>query len=96
MIAAVEALVDVINDHTKVVPGHGPVSNRQGLRDYQKMLTTARDRIAALIEEGKTLEEIVAADPTAGLYRRGRLWLSPKLFILTVYVDLSRGRSPKR
>lgn len=96
VIAAVDALVDLINDHTKVVPGHGPVSNRQELRDYRKMLTTARDRIAALIEEGKTLEEIVAADPTAGFYRRGRSWLPPKLFIVTVYADLSRGRSPKR
>lgn len=90
VIAAVDALVNLINDHTKVVPGHGPVSNRQELRDYRKMLTTARDRIAALIEEGKTLEEIVAADPTAGLYGRGRSWLPPKLFIVTVYADLTR------
>jgi hypothetical protein len=54
------------------------------------MLVTARDRIAALIEAGKTLEEIVDADPTAGLYIKGRSWLSPKLFILSVYADLTR------
>lgn len=90
VIAAVDALVDLINDHTKVVPGHGPVSNRQELRDYRKMIATGRDRIAALIEEGKTLEEIVAADPTVGLYGRGSSWLPPKLFIVSVYTDLTR------
>lgn len=90
VIAAADALVDLINDYTKVVPGHGPVSNRQELSNYRKMLATARDCIAALIEEGKTLEEIVAADPTVGLYRRGKSWLPSKLFIVTVYVDLTR------
>ena len=38
LIDAVDALVELINDHTKVVPGHGPVSNRQELLDYRKML----------------------------------------------------------
>ncbi|MFQ6114575.1 MAG: MBL fold metallo-hydrolase [bacterium] len=89
VIAAVDTLISLIDDDTKVVPGHGPVSNREGLREYRQLLGAGRVRIATLIEEGKTLEEIVAADPLAGLYRQGESWLPPRLFIWTVYRYLS-------
>jgi len=36
----------------------------------------------------KTLEEIVAVDPTAGLFKGGKSWLDPKLFVFCVYMDL--------
>ena len=48
----------------------------------------ARERIAKLIMERKTLEEIVAVDPTAGLFKGGKSWLDPKLFVFCVYMDL--------
>jgi glyoxylase-like metal-dependent hydrolase (beta-lactamase superfamily II) len=92
LIAALDDLINLIDDDTIVVPGHGPLSNRQELREYRNMISAARDRISTLIEEGKSLEEIVAADPTSGLYSRGPSWLSPKLFIWTVYLDLIRGQ----
>lgn len=93
-IAAVDALVDLIDDDTKVVPGHGPVSNRQELREYGQMLAAGRDRIAALIAEGKTMEEVVAANPTAGLYTRGESWLPLGWFIRLVYAELAWSRAP--
>ena len=92
LIAAVDALIDLIDDDTIVVPGHGTVSNLQELRDYRYMLSAARDRIAALVEDGKSLEETVAADPTAGLFGRGESWLPPQLFVWTVYADLVRSQ----
>lgn len=92
LISALDALIDLVDENTKVVAGHGPMSNREGLREYRQMLGAGRDRIAALIEEGKTLEESVAVDPLAGLYSQGESWLPPKLFIWTVYVDLTRRR----
>ena len=91
LIAACDLVIDLVGDSTKVVPGHGPVSNRQGLRAYREMLAHGRDRIAALVQKGKTLEETVAADPLKGLYA-GESWLPPKLFIWTVYEDLVRQR----
>jgi cyclase len=48
-----------------VVPGHGPVADYQALADYVSMLTTIRDRIQALIGSGATLQQVVAARPTA-------------------------------
>jgi hypothetical protein len=53
------------------------------------MLILARDRIEKLMEEGKTLEEIVAADPTAGLLKdEQKSWLPPKIFVYCVYQEL--------
>ena len=90
LIAAVDFLIDLIDEDTQVVPGHGALSNRQELREYRDMISTARDRIAAMIDAGKSLEEIVAAEPTADLYSRGESWLSPESFVWLVYEDLIR------
>jgi hypothetical protein len=49
------------------VPGHGPLANRDDLVAYIKMLKTARDRMAKLVKEGKTENEVVAAKPFADL-----------------------------
>ena len=54
-----------IDQDTVVIPGHGPVSDYQGLSDYINMLTVVRDRIVTMIKAGNSLEEIMAAKPTA-------------------------------
>lgn len=48
-----------------VVPGHGPVSDYQGLLSYVEMLSEIRDRMSALISSGATLEQVEAAQLTA-------------------------------
>jgi uridylate kinase len=53
-----------INTDTIVIPGHGPVSNYQGLADYIAMLKGSHTAIAALVEQGKSLDEVLAAKPT--------------------------------
>jgi glyoxylase-like metal-dependent hydrolase (beta-lactamase superfamily II) len=64
VIAAVERVLGMANDKTKIIPGHGPLSDRAGLTAYHDMLTSIRNRIAALITEGKSLDEIVASEPS--------------------------------
>ena len=48
-----------------VIPGHGPVATYADLVDYVSMLRTIRERIAMLIAGGATLDEVIAARPTA-------------------------------
>ena len=60
-----EAVLMEINSNTLVVPGHGRVSDYAGLREYVSILTTVRDRVSSLIDRGATLEEVIAAKPTA-------------------------------
>ena len=64
-IAALEHIVATVDDQTKIVPGHGEISSRADVRAYRDMLTGVRAAVAKLIAEGKTLEQIIAAKPTA-------------------------------
>lgn len=65
MIEGVEALLQIANDDTKIVPGHGPLGDKPMMSEYRQMLVDARDRIAQLIADGLTEDEAVAAQPNA-------------------------------
>lgn len=65
VIVGVNEILNFINDETKVIPGHGPLSNKKELTAYRDMLQSVYDRVKALKEDGKSLEEIIAAKPTA-------------------------------
>lgn len=67
MIAASDNYLTFVNDATKIVPGHGPLTNKAQLIEYRAMLVTAHDRMAALIKDGKSESDIYAAKPFADL-----------------------------
>lgn len=67
MIAGTDACITLANDATKVVPGHGPLTNKSELIAYRANLVAARDRIAALIATGKSENDVVAAKPLADI-----------------------------
>lgn len=67
MIRAANTYVSLSNKNTKIVPGHGPLANREQLIEYRKMLVTARDRMAKLIKEGKTEQDVLALKPFVDL-----------------------------
>ena len=67
MIAATNVFLALANNDTKVVPGHGPLTDKAGMAAYRDMLVTAQDRVAKLIAEGKSLDEAVAAKPLADI-----------------------------
>ena len=51
--------------NTKVVPGHGPLTDRSGVAAHRDMMLAIRDKVAALVKQGKTNAEVLAAHPTA-------------------------------
>jgi cyclase len=62
-IAACEMILGRINDDTQVIPGHGALAKKSDLAEYTRQLRTARDAIAKLHGAGKSVDEIIAADP---------------------------------
>src|SRR5690606_4671106 len=64
-IAFCEAVLKEINADTIVVPGHGPVVKQADLVAYVEMLKGVRAMLAALVQQGMTLEQVIAAKPTA-------------------------------
>jgi cyclase len=63
MISTCERIISIADENTIIIPGHGPVSNKQDLINYTDMIKTIRHRIAEDIERGKTLDQIVESDP---------------------------------
>ena len=90
-IEGVDLALSLADDATKIVPGVGAVSTRADLVEYRAMLVTVRDRVAALAKQGKSLEEVIAAKPTAEFDAK---WGSPDhmLFLPAIYAELA-GRN---
>jgi glyoxylase-like metal-dependent hydrolase (beta-lactamase superfamily II) len=77
---------------TVVVPGHGRLSDETDVANYRDMVTIIRDRIQALVDEGKTLEEVLEAEPSRdydGRYGADSPGWSGEEFVTAIYVDLS-------
>lgn len=94
MIAATERILAMADENTKIIPGHGPLSNREELMAYRNMLIAVRGRTMAAIAMGMSLEEFIASNPTAELDEAwGNGFLTPEQFQTIVYSDLSEAMS---
>ena len=90
IITAMDQILQKVRPDTKVIPGHGPLSDVPGIRSYRDMLTTIRDRILSQVRAGKTMAEVVASKPTAE-FDPNRKGVRPSDdFVKMIYQDLSR------
>lgn len=90
LIAAVELGVSMADEETRVIPGHGPMSDLQGLTEYHAFLAKARDNVHALIDQGMSLEQAVAAKPTAEWDDiLGNVWITPAQLVTFIYNSLT-------
>ncbi len=94
LLAAVDSALAMINDDTRVIPGHGPLAAKADLQAYRTMLRDVLAAITPLIAAGKSREEVLAADPLAQI---GRTWgngfLKTSVFTGMVYdLEISTPR----
>jgi len=93
VIAAVDRVLERVDERTRIIPGHGPLSNRAELVEYRAMLARVRERVAKSIAAGQSVDEIVAARPTAELDARwGGGFLQPDDFVRIVATSLAAAR----
>jgi glyoxylase-like metal-dependent hydrolase (beta-lactamase superfamily II) len=89
MIHGAEACLAVADDKTKIVPGHGPLGDKAALQKYRDMMATIADRVEKLKTSGQTLEQAIAAKPTADFDAAwGKGMLPPEAFVTLVYSTL--------
>jgi glyoxylase-like metal-dependent hydrolase (beta-lactamase superfamily II) len=87
VILAVGHALAAADEDTKVIPGHGKLTDKAGLQAYHDMLVEARTRVKALRDSDEILEDIIAANPLADMEG----WVNPKdagptkLFIKTIF-----------
>jgi cyclase len=67
MIAAADHLLKLAGPKTRIIPGHGPIATPAELAAFRTMLVTVHDRLAPMLDAGKTLQEAIAARPTSDL-----------------------------
>lgn len=88
-IQAAEANLRLITDKMIVIPGHGPVGRRPDIVAFRDMLVTVRTAVAALKKQGRTVEQTIAAKPTAAFDAKwGQFLINPATFVALVYAGV--------
>jgi glyoxylase-like metal-dependent hydrolase (beta-lactamase superfamily II) len=85
-------------DRTFLVPGHGHVYDKLDLLEYRDAVTIVRDRVQDLIDEGKTLAQVKAANPTLGYRSQYGADSGPwttDMFVEVIYNELSAKKGKK-
>jgi cyclase len=90
MIAGVDLVLALSDEKTRIIPGHGELSNRAELTRYRAVLVAARERVGAAIAQGKTLEDVLADRPLAEFDDTwGSGFVDGESFLKTVYASLA-------
>jgi glyoxylase-like metal-dependent hydrolase (beta-lactamase superfamily II) len=89
VIAAADLVLASADKRTKIIPGHGEMGDAADLREYRDMLATVRDRVMRLKRDGKSREQVVAADVVADYNPTwGGGFMKPDVWIGIVYDSL--------
>lgn len=93
LLQSLDTFITLAGPNTKVAPGHGAVTNREALVFHRQVVVTVRDRVAAAIAQGRSVEEVVASKPTADFDERvGNAMASADRFVQQVYAELRGAR----
>jgi glyoxylase-like metal-dependent hydrolase (beta-lactamase superfamily II) len=65
LISSLQTISSIIDDKTKVISGHTEISNKTKVKDLTDMLIDVRHNVSQMIGDGKSLEEIIALQPTS-------------------------------
>jgi glyoxylase-like metal-dependent hydrolase (beta-lactamase superfamily II) len=93
IVAAADQALAMANESTKIIPGHGPLGTKATLKQYRDVVATVRDRVAALIKQGKSLADVQAALPSKEFDATwGTGFMKGEQFVAIVYSSLSKGK----
>lgn len=88
-IATHDKVLGKIDDETKVIPGHGPLADKADLQRTVDMLKDVRMRVQELIDDGKSEDEAVAADPLKDFNGKwGGGFINGEFMVRTAYKSL--------
>ncbi len=92
-IAAQKKIIALADDATKIIPGHGELANKADLQAAINMLEDAQARVKALVDAGKSQEEVLAENPLAD-YHDSWDWgfITTERMTETLYISLTGGK----
>ena len=90
VIEAMDYVLGMANEKTRIIPGHGALSSKAELEAQRTLLVKLRDRIQLLIDRGKSRDEVIAARPTREYDAQyGQGFMTPDLWTGIVYDSLT-------
>jgi glyoxylase-like metal-dependent hydrolase (beta-lactamase superfamily II) len=94
MLAGFDAIVRLARPDTKIIPGHGAIVDKNAVAAHKAMMEAVRDKVAALVRQNKTQEEVVAAKLTADFDSKvtGATPMTAERFVGQLYQELKSPR----
>jgi len=94
MLAGFDAIVRLARSDTKIIPGHGAIVDKTAVSAHKAMMEAVRDKVAPLVRQNKTLEEVVAAKLTAEFDSKvtGATPMTADRFVGQLYQELKNAR----
>lgn len=89
--ANISTIITKMQPDVKIIPGHGPLSNLNDLKNYHRMLIETTDVVKSGLAAGKTLEQI----QTAGVPDKWKSWgvgfIKTDKWLETIYNSLQKN-----
>ena len=88
MLEGIGETIGLAGPNTKIIPGHGPTVDRAALIAHRDMILAIRDKVAALVQQGKTVDEVLAAKPTSDFDNIPNASTTSERFVRQLYAEL--------
>ena len=82
---ALGRLIGIAGPNTKILPGHGVVSNREDVIGFRDMVLDVSGQVEELLARNMSYEQVAAADPTAAYNAQ---YGDPDRFLRSLYTEL--------
>jgi glyoxylase-like metal-dependent hydrolase (beta-lactamase superfamily II) len=94
MLAGFDAILKLGRADTKIIPGHGAIVDKAAVAAHRDMMIGVRDKVAALVRQNKTQEEVIAAKPTADFDTKvtGATPMTADRFVGQLYQEIKTTR----
>ncbi len=91
LIDAITKATMIVDEKTKIIPGHGSLATQTDLRKYHEVVSSVYLAVQKAIANGKTLEEIKSSDITKPYPDWGSGFISDERFLDIIWTDLNRN-----
>jgi cyclase len=88
MIEGLGMTIGLAGPNTKIIPGHGPMVDRAAVIAHRDMVLAIRDKVNALVQQGKTVDEVLAAKPTSDFDNIPNASTTSERFVRQLYAEL--------
>ncbi len=94
LVEGLSEILDRAGPATKIIPGHGPIVDRNAVAAQRDLVLILRTKVLKLVEQGKSLDEVIAARPTADFDARvaGATPQTADRFVTWVYKEVVANR----